>query len=186
MGHNMQNMVEIFVMAFALGMDAFSLAIGLGLNGVSRKKAYQLALFIGWFHVIMTLAGLSLGIVMGGFLPTVARKFSAILLLGLGLHMAYSTLFGKPEQPSAATNTLTGMMLFSIGVSIDALSVGLSLGLRSTTYGLIAAVAFGTIGAVMCLIGIVIGKRANQYAGIYGELVGAAILIWYGLRFLLV
>ncbi len=184
MAHNAHSMIEILMMAVALGMDAFSLAIGLGLHGMTRKKAFQLAFLIGWFHVMMTLLGLTIGMFMGGLVPKIAKKFGAVLLLGLGLHMAYSTLFGRPGKHHVVMSNVTGMMLFSAGVSIDALSVGFSLGLRTTTYGLVSAGIFGIVGAGMCLVGIVIGKRAHQYAGIYGELIGAAILIWYGLRFL--
>lgn len=164
-------------------MDAFSLAIGLGISGVSRRKAYQLAFFIGWFHVVMTLAGLTLGVFMGGLVPQLARKFGAVLLLGLGLHMIYSTLLGQQEK-AYVTTSIPGMLLFSAGVSIDALSVGISLGLRSTAYGLIASGMFGAVGAGMCLAGIAIGRRANRYVGIYGEMIGAGILIWFGMRFL--
>lgn len=179
-----QDVLEIFMMSLALGMDAFSLALGVGLQGIRRKNALQLALCIGWFHIFMTLIGIYVGLKMQGFLGQVAQWFGAFLLLGLGLHMAYSTLFQRDQQV-AIGNTLVAMLVFSAGVSIDALSVGFSLGLRSTAYGIVSAGVFGISGAVLCLLGIYLGKRATRLTGMYGELVGAFILMGFGVHFLI-
>lgn len=187
MANHVHDAIEILMMALALGMDAFSLAIGLGLHGVTRRRALQLALYIGAFHVAMTLLGLYAGMMLQGLLGQVAKWFSAALLIGLGLHMIYATLFRDESDASAPlATTALGALLFAGGVSIDALSVGFSLGLRSTAYGIVSAVVFGVAATFMCVLGILVGKRANALTGAYGELAGAAILIGYGLHFLIV
>lgn len=172
------------MMAVALGMDAFSLAVGVGLQGLSRDRAIVLSATIGLFHVIMTFSGIYAGIMMQGFLGQVAHWFGAFLLLGLGAHMAYTTLFQR-EDPTTVGTSAAALLLFSAGVSVDALSVGFSLGLRSTTYGIVSAVAFGLVAALMCSVGLLIGKRANRMAGMYGELIGAFILMGYGVHFMM-
>ncbi|WDM02888.1 manganese efflux pump [Alicyclobacillus cycloheptanicus] len=181
----MHDGLEIMMMAIALGMDAFSLAIGLGLHGVTRQRALRLAVYIGFFHVALTLAGLWAGVILQGMLGKVAQWFSGALLVGLGLHMVYASLYhndSKEQAPLGAT--AVGGVLFAGGVSIDALSVGFSLGLRSAAYGIVAALAFGVVATIMCVLGILVGKRANKLTGTYGELLGAAILIGYGLHFI--
>lgn len=171
------------MMAIALGMDAFSLAIGLGLNGLTRKDALELCGWIGVFHVAMTIAGLTIGALVQGVIGHWAQWFGAVLLIALGLHMLYATLFVK-QSLTAIGATLPAMMLFSATVSVDAMSVGFSLGLRSATYGIVSAITFGFVGAAMCLIGVGIGKRAGGLTGLYGELFGAVILIGYGIHLL--
>lgn len=183
MMNHMQDIAEILMMSIALGMDAFSLSLGLGLNGLSRAKAYELSLFIGIFHIFMTLVGLSAGLLVSGIMGQLANWFGAFLLLGMGLHMMYSTLFVRKQEVTVG-HSFPALLAFSAGVSVDALSVGLSLGLRSTTFGLVSAGMFGIFGAGMCLAGVLIGKRASSIVGMYGELIGAFILIGYGIQFL--
>jgi putative Mn2+ efflux pump MntP len=178
------DMMEILVMSLALGMDAFSLAIGVGLQGLNRDKAAVLVATIGLFHVLMTITGIYAGLMIQGMIGQVAAWMGALLLLGMGLHMAYTTLFQR-EDPVTLGGSAAALTLFAAGVSVDALSVGFSLGLRSTAYGLVSALAFGLVAALMCGIGLVIGKRANRLAGMYGQLIGALILIGYGAYFAL-
>ncbi|MCF8567140.1 manganese efflux pump MntP family protein [Alicyclobacillus tolerans] len=175
--------IEILLMALALGMDAFSLAVGLGLNGLSRKRAFEVSLSIGVFHLFMTMAGLTAGLVVQGVMGQIAQWFGAFLLIGMGLHMLYSTLFVRQEAVSIG-KTSSALLLFSAGVSVDALSVGLSLGLRSTAYGVVSAIVFGVVGGGMALLGVLIGKRVGSLIGMYGEVLGAGILIAFGLHFL--
>jgi putative Mn2+ efflux pump MntP len=180
---HVHDVFEILMMSLALGMDAMSLSLGIGMQGIPRRRAFVLSLLIGIFHFLMTYAGLLFGTVMGGALGQVAQWFGAFLLVALGLHMMISTLF--VEQPAAVVgSTIPAMLAFSVSVSVDALSVGFSLGLRSAAYGFVSATSFGIFGAAMCLAGLVIGRSANALAGAWGELVGAAILIGYGIHFL--
>lgn len=181
--NHIHDVAEILMMSLALGMDAFSLSLGLGLNGLTRDKAYELALTIGLFHVFMTLVGLSAGLIASGLMGQLANWFGAFLLLSMGLHMMYSSLFVR-KQEVLLGQSFPAMMAFSAGVSVDALSVGLSLGLRTTAYGLASAGMFGIFGAGMCLAGVLVGKRASNVIGVYGELIGACILIGYGIHFL--
>lgn len=182
MAQHYNDIIEILVMAIALGMDAFSLSIGVGLNGVTRQRALRLCLWIGIFHVLFTLVGLYAGMLMEGVLGQVAQVFGAIVLIGLGIHMAYTSLFGR-EDTQVSHSSRTAVLIAS-GVSIDALSIGFSLGLRSATYGLVSAFMFGAVSALLCGVGLIIGKRVTHVAGQFGELFGALILIVTGLAFL--
>ncbi|WP_303799380.1 manganese efflux pump [Alicyclobacillus macrosporangiidus] len=183
MEDHIHDLFEILMMSMALGMDAFSLSIGLGLHGIRRHTALRLAGTIGVFHSLMTLAGLYLGLAMQGLLGAVAHWFGALLLCGLGLHMLYTCVFA-PEQVVMTGTGGIALIAFSASVSIDALSVGFSLGLRSTAYGLVSAGAFGIAGGTLCLAGLYIGRKAGVRIGRIGELAGALILLGYGLHFL--
>lgn len=171
------------MMSVALGMDALSLCIGIGLGAISRKMAMQLCLCIGVFHVFLTFLGLTFGNLIGHYLGQFATWFGALLVIGLGLHMLYSTVFRKQEAPRVINNVVA-MLLFSIGVSFDAMSVGFGLGLRSTTYGLVSAISFGIVSVLMCGAGLIIGKRFGNLIGRYGEIIGATVLIGVGVKFL--
>lgn len=175
--------LEILIMSFALGMDAFSLSLGLGLQGINRKTAWQLMMNIGVAHIFMASIGMAAGIALHGVLGKIAIWFSAFLLVALGLHMIYSTIFGSSDEKPLDLGRVA-IPLFALTVSVDALSVGFSLGLRSTAYGVAAVAMFGLFGAILCGVGLWLGKRANHLTGKYGQLIGAAILIGYGIHFL--
>jgi manganese efflux pump family protein len=184
LANHLQDVAAILMMSVALGMDSFSLSIGVGLQGISWRRALRLCLLIGAFHVILTVFGVYAGMMLGGILGNVATWFGALLLIGLGMHMVYASLFGK-EESTKPLHSQMGTLLFSASVSLDALSVGFSLGLRSATYGFISALFFGIFSLLLSGLGIFIGKRASQFAGTFGELMGAFILIACGVHFLL-
>ncbi len=181
MAASTEDILELFIVALALGMDAFSLSIGMGLNKIRRNRAIQFCVFVGVFHVLMTLLGVYLGLLLGELLGRVTDAFAALLLIGLGLHMAYTTLFSKSETIKPF-HTFPVILLFSAGVSLDALSVGFTLGLQSATYCVMAAFVFGVIGAILCAIGLLIGNRASGYVGVIGEIAGSLVLIGFGLH----
>lgn len=176
--------MAILMMSIALGMDAFSLSIGIGLQGITRQRAVRLCLLVGIFHTIFTVIGVYLGMALESILGNFAMWFGALLLIGLGLHMAYSSLFGREEKSTRSLTSPLAMVLFAASVSLDAMSVGFSLGLRSATYGFVSALSFGVFGMVLCGVGVFIGKRVSRFAGVFGELIGAFILVACGLRFL--
>ncbi|SFU64372.1 manganese efflux pump MntP family protein [Alicyclobacillus macrosporangiidus] len=183
MADHIHDLFEILMMSMALGMDAFSLSIGIGLHGIRRQAALRLAGTIGVFHVLMTLTGLYIGLAMQGLLGAVAQGFGALLLCGMGLHMLYTSVFA-PQQVAMTGTGGIALLAFSASVSIDALSVGFSLGLRSTAYGLVSAGAFGIAGGILCLAGLYIGGKAGGHIGRIGELAGALILFGYGVHLL--
>lgn len=183
MANHLEDAIEILIMAFALGMDAFSLAIGIGLKGISRRRALFLCVLIGLFHVGLTFFGLYAGMLLQDVLGQLAKWLGSFLLFGLGLHMLYASFFGKEEDVSFNT-TVPGMLLFALSVSVDSLSVGFSIGLRSTAFGIVSALTFGIAAALMTGIGLFVGKRFNRIAGKMGEVLGAVILLGYGAHFL--
>ncbi|SIS72720.1 manganese efflux pump MntP [Alicyclobacillus vulcanalis] len=182
---NLQAAVEIAMMAVALGMDALSLSIGVGLGAITRRQGVELALTIGVWHVILTIAGLLAGDLVGHYLGHVARLFAAVVVMGLGLHMAYHTWKSSDGPPPRPLGNWMGRMTFAASVSIDALSVGFGLGLYSVAYGLVSAAAFGVASTLMCGFGLLIGKQFGRAIGRVGEMIGSAILILCGVMWLI-
>ena len=53
--------VTIFLIALSLSIDAFSLALIYGTQGISKRDKIILAIIVGMYHFIMPLIGLSIG-----------------------------------------------------------------------------------------------------------------------------
>jgi putative Mn2+ efflux pump MntP len=176
-------MLTILVMAVALGMDAFSLGVGIGLKGVRISDVLKLSAIIAIFHVLMPLGGMITGQYVSGLLGGIATSAAGALLLLLGGHMVYSALRGEAAD-SFDHRTVSGMLLFSFSVSIDSFSVGVSLGMFSA-HVLLTVLMFGFFGGLMSVLGLMLGRKASRSLGEYGEAIGGVILFAFGLLFLI-
>lgn len=179
----MGQLFTILFMAFALGMDAFSLGIGLGMRGIRLLTILKISLVIGIFHVIMPLMGIFTGQYVGALLGDVAAMAGGGLLVLLGGHMVYSSLKGE-EANAFDTNSLLGIILFALSVSIDSFSVGISFGLFASDL-LLTVITFGIFGFLMSIIGLLLGRRVGPWFGGYGEAFGGVILLAFGLKFMI-
>jgi len=176
-------MLTILVMAVALGMDAFSLGIGIGLRGVRLRDVAKLSTIIALFHVLMPLGGILTGQYVSGLLGGIATSAAGALLLLLGGHMIYSSLRGEAVD-SLDHRTVWGMLVFSFSVSIDSFSVGISMGMFSA-HLLLTVLMFGLTGGLMSVLGLMLGRRVSRSLGGYGEAFGGVILFGFGLLFLI-
>lgn len=176
--------VTIAIMAIALGMDAFSLGVGIGMKGIRLLHILQMSVFVAFFHMLMPLMGLLTGNYVGHLLGQVTTYAAGGLLVLLGGHMVYNSFRPDTEQPRAMDHrTLWGMLLLSLSVSIDSFSVGVSLGMFVNGV-LLTILAFGACGGVMSIIGLLLGRHVSRGLGDYGEALGGAILLGFGLLFI--
>lgn len=176
------HIATIIMMAVALGMDAFSLGIGIGIRGIRLYDILKLSFIIASFHVIMPLLGMFTGHYVSSLLGDIAVLTGGGLLLLLGAHMVYSSFKGENIH-SFEHATLWGLIIFALSVSIDSFSVGISLGLFSSDL-MLTVLMFGFFGGVMSVMGLVLGKKVAPSMGDYGEALGGLILVVFGLKVL--
>ena len=183
--HSVQigHLFTLLLMAVALGMDAFSLGIGMGMRGIRLLYILKVSLLIALFHFLMPLIGMFMGHYLGTLLGNVASMVGGTLLIILGIHMIYNSF--KDNDIKVFDHTrFSGLLIFALSVSIDSMSVGFSLGLFSTDV-LLAVLLFGTVGGIMSIMGLLLGRRVGSWIGEYGEALGGVILLAFGVRFLL-
>lgn len=173
----------ILLLAIALGMDAFSLCIGLGMRGIRLLHVAKISLAIALFHMAMPLVGLCMGQYMSTLLGDVAVIVGGVLLMLLGGHMIYNSLRGD-DAKTIDTGSLLGLITFAFTVSVDSLSVGVSLGTFASDIAL-TVLLFGAMGGFMSLLGLLIGRRVGQLIGEYGEALGGGVLLAFGILFFL-
>lgn len=176
-------LITILMMAVALGMDAFSLGIGIGMKGIRLLDILKLSLLIALLHILMPLTGMFMGNYVGTLLGNVAALIGGVLLVLLGLHMMYSSFRGL-QGPSYDYRSSWGMLVFALSVSADSLSVGVSLGLFASDL-ILTVLTFGIFGGIMSILGLLLGRRASKWMGDYGEALGGIILFTFGILFLI-
>lgn len=174
----------LWMVSIALGMDAFSLGIGMGMRGLMFRRILLISSLTGIFHIFMPLLGISVGRVLGSLVEEIAVMVGGGLLCLLGANMVVHAFRPTEEEPAFISGSMWGVLLFSFSVSFDSLSAGFSLGLFEVDL-LLAVLLFGMMGGLMAYTGLLLGRRVGAWVGDYGEALGGIILISLGLRFLL-
>jgi len=174
-------MVTLMLMALALGMDAFSVGLGMGMLSLRLKQIFIIGLTVGIFHVWMPLIGIVAGKFLSEQYGTIATYAGGILLILLGGQMFLASI--REEESRSLEPVGTGLLLFSLSVSLDSLSVGLSLGIFGAKT-VMAVILFGVSATLLTWLGLILGKKIQGWLGKYSEALGGCILIGFGLRLL--
>ena len=174
-------LVTIIIMAFALGMDAFSISLGMGMYRLRFKQMLNIGLVVGIFHILMPLLGMIAGRFLSEKFDAVASYIGGGLLLILGVQMIWSSL--RKESESLITPVGFGLLLFALSVSLDSFSVGLTLGIYGART-LLVLICFGAGAMLLSWLGLIIGRRVQGLLGQYSEVLGGAILLFFSFRLL--
>ncbi|WLR50728.1 manganese efflux pump MntP family protein [Bacillus tianshenii] len=177
---------EVFtlaVMAFALGMDAFSVGLGMGMLQLRLKRIFVIGLTIGLFHVIMPLSGMFFGSLLSEHFEGIAVYIGGALLLILGVQMIISSF--RSSEESLIMPVGFGLLLFALSVSLDSFSVGLSLGIYGARV-ILAIAMFGLFSTALTWAGLLLGRKVQSWLGSYGEALGGSILLAIGIKLLFV
>ena len=178
-------MIEVFLLALALSMDAFAVSIGLGIKKTVDIKilALKAGLFFGIFQALMPLLGFLGGVGLKEYIQAYDKLIAFTLLLIIGLKMIYES-FGEnlEEEISKVTNKL--LLTLAIATSIDAMAAGFSLHLFSinVTFSLII---IGLVTFFMSILGVYIGSKGGGRFESRAEFLGGAVLIFIGLKILI-
>ena len=197
-------MIEVILLAIALAMDAFAVAIGLGAKSQKQDKHYLLrlaiyaGLYFGIAQGVMPLIGYLLGAVLLGWLATAAPWIGGFILIVLGGKMLYEVFLGDGEeavdkalhinnQTVSVNDSLKKninhrtMFTLAIATSIDAMAAGFTLNLLALNAWL-ACLIIAIITAVFSVFGIYLGKKSGTHLEDKAEALGGLVLIIIGLK----
>ncbi|WP_040206977.1 manganese efflux pump MntP [Neobacillus jeddahensis] len=174
-------LITLIVMAFALGMDAFSVGLGMGMYKLRLRKICYIGLTIGFFHVWMPLVGVLAGKFLSEKFGIFATFIGGVLLIVLGVQMIWSTI--KEGEDKVISPAGFGLLLFALSVSLDSFSVGLTLGIYGAKT-IMVILCFGIVATVQTWAGLLLGRKVQGWLGTYSEALGGAILLAFGLKLL--
>lgn len=181
------NLLELFILAIGLSMDAFAVAIskGLSMKKMSFKNAIIIGVYFGIFQAGMPLIGYFLGTRFEDKI-TAFDHWVAFFLLGfIGINMIREAL--SPDDEEDGENISLGfktMSVLAIATSIDALAVGVTFAFFKVN--IISAVSFiGIITFTLSVLGVKIGNVFGSKYKSKAELMGGLILIGMGIKILL-
>lgn len=178
-------LIELFLIAVGLSMDAFAVSVckGLAMPKCTFKKAAIVGLWFGGFQALMPAIGYVLGAQFQETIASIDHWIAFVLLALIGGNMIHEALDNDEEEADASLDVKT-MFLLAVATSIDALAIGITFAFLKVN--IIPAVCF--IGIVTFIISFAGVKIGNVFGARYknkAEIVGGIILILLGLKILL-
>lgn len=172
--------LTILALALALGTDSFSVCLGIGTTRVSLNGILRISTVIGIFHVFMPLAGIMLGDLLGRLAGDIAGLVGAMILILIGAKIIWESIKGDNEKANVNYTSLVGILILATGVSLDALTIGFSLGALGMPLT-ISVIFFGVVAFLMSCLGLILGRQLSTLIGQRAEIAGGIILIALGL-----
>lgn len=178
-------MVEVFLLAVALSMDAFAVSIGLGSQ--HKRRPLSLALlsgfYFGVFQALMPLIGYLGGRGVLGWVEAYAPWVAFCLLFLIGGKMIYES-FSEGIEEDISNITHKVMLILAIATSIDAMAAGFALTLLDVG-PFVACLIIGVTTYIFSYIGVFIGTKSGTWLESKAEFFGGVVLILIGLKILL-
>ncbi|MFC1849699.1 manganese efflux pump MntP family protein [candidate division CSSED10-310 bacterium] len=177
--------ITSFGIAVALGMDALAVGIvvGMMLTSITFRHFFRLTFHFGFFQCFMTLLGWLAGNQIIEWVAPIDHWIAFGLLSIIGGRMITDQDNAEESMVKDPTRGWSLVML-SIATSIDALTVGLSIGAMGLRI-LSLAILIGIIASIMTFLGMAFGKRIGLARGKKMEIGGGIILIIIGFKILI-
>lgn len=183
---------EIILMAVALAMDAFAVAIckGLATDKAGLKHMLVVGAWFGAFQALMPFIGCTVGAAFLVYIEAVDHWIAFALLGFIGANMIREALSREEEcdcECEDASLAPKVMLTMAIATSIDALAagVGMSVDLKGIGQILFAVLMVGVITFILSALGVKIGNVFGAKYKFIAELSGGIVLALMGIKILI-
>lgn len=179
--------LELFLTAVGLSMDAFAVSIckGLAMRKMHYGQAFVIGAYFGIFQAIMPLIGWLLGTTFASYIESFDHWIAFALLSFIGGKMIWDALHDDSNGTTAAGDRLNHRELFllAIATSIDALAVGVAFACLSVRI-LPSVTLIGVVTLLICFCGVWIGHHFGNRFQKHASIIGGAVLIFIGVKIL--
>jgi len=180
--------------ALGLSLDAFAVAVTSSavIHGLQFKHGLRMAIFFGFFQMIMPVIGWAAGITFSKYISGFDHWVAFGLLAFVGGRMVWSGLpcqagrqqdNGGGDKPRDCRDLPT-LLILAIATSIDAMAVGLSFAMINLAI-VMPVIIIGLITFLVSLGGYFIGSRLGHRINFPLEILGGIVLILIGLKILI-
>ena len=178
-------LIELFILAVGLSMDAFAVSVckGLAMEHATWRRAVVPGLWFGAFQGLMPLLGWLLGSRFAQYITAVDHWIAFALLVILGVNMLREARSADDGAADASLGVKT-MLAMAVATSIDALAVGITFAFLEVA--IVPAVCFiACVTFVISTLGVKVGALFGDRFQAKAEALGGIILIVLGVKILL-
>lgn len=175
------------LLGVGLAMDAFSVSLANGLHepDMKKKKMCGVAGTFALFQAIMPMIGwicvhtiIQYFKALEKFIPWIAL----ILLLFIGGQMLIEGIKSKNDAIERPKVGIAALLVQGVATSIDALSVGFAIAEYGLFMALVCALIIAIVTFIICMAGLMIGKKFRTAFSSKATILGGVILIVIGLE----
>lgn len=180
--------INSILLGVGLAMDAFSvsLANGLGDPVMKKKRMCMIAGVFAVFQAAMPLIGWVCVHTVVQYFESFEKfiPWIALILLGyIGIKMIREGIEAKNDSEQVFTTiSFATLMLQGVATSIDALSVGFTIADYGWSMAFICAVIISVVTFIICMFGLMLGKKFGTIFAGRANIFGGIILIGIGLE----
>ena len=179
--------INSILLGVGLAMDAFSISMADGLNEPKMciRRMFLIAGVYGFFQFAMPMTG-------WGFIHTLVVHFNAfdkiipgialILLIFCGSKMVIEGTKGDEGSETDLRLGAGTLMIQGVATSIDALSVGVTIADYCFFMALAASLIISVVTFLICVAGLIIGKKVGITLSKKAAIFGGIILIGIGIE----
>ena len=181
-------LVTSAMLGVGLAMDAFSVSLANGLNEpcMRKRRMCMIAGLFAFFQALMPMLGWVC-------IHTIVQYFQsfeklipwiALALLGfIGGKMLIEGIRSWGTCPCAKKGVgFAALLVQGVATSIDALSVGFTIAEYRLPQALVSALIIAVVTFVICMVGLLIGRKAGTCLSGKAGVLGGAILIFIGIE----
>ena len=170
-----------------LAMDAFSVSLANGLHETEMRTAKMcgVAGIFGIFQGMMPMIGwICIHTVVQYFksFEKMIPWIALVLLVYIGGKMLWDGLHEKEGEEEIPAIGLGMLLVQGIATSIDALSVGFTIADYNWIMALVSALIIAAVTFVICMAGLIIGKKFGTKLAGKASVFGGVILIVIGIE----
>jgi Predicted membrane protein len=175
---------SLFLIAIALSLDAFGVALCIGLNtGVSRNNKVLFVASFGFFQFLFSIIGAYAGFLFNTYIASVPQIIGGVLITIVGIMMLKEGFQSKEECPLIKPGMF---IILGVSVSIDAMVIGFTV-LNNISSSLLIfknTIFIGVITLIMSSIAFIIARYLNRIALVskYADYIGGVILVIFGMK----
>ena len=180
------SLVELFILAVGLSMDACAVSVckGLSVTKLKLKHALLCGIYFGGFQALMPFFGWLLGSQFSDLIASIDHWIAFVLLGFLGINMIREAFSKEEEECPDASFSAKAMLTMAVATSIDALAVGVTFAFLDVA--IIPAITFiGVTTFFFSAIGVKIGNVFGSRFKSKAELFGGLVLVLMGCKILI-
>lgn len=179
-------MFELLIIAFSLGLDAFSLAVSFGMyqKECTLPSKLRITFSFGLFQFLMPILGFVIGGNLIHFIDRYDHWIVFLILFLVGCKMIFDSLQADDIKKSVDISTGIPLLIASIATSLDAFAVGISFALLKREL-FFSSIVIGITAAMMSWIGVNFGNHIGRNWIKKPEFIGGIVIIAIGIKSLI-
>ena len=175
------------LLGVGLAMDAFSVSLANGLNepNMKKRKMCGIAGMFAFFQALMPMLGWLCVCTVAkyfDFFEQLIPYIALALLSFIGGKMLIEGIRNKGGAEEQVGVGFVALLVQGVATSIDALSVGFTIASYDVWSALLSATIIAAVTFVICMGGLLIGRKAGSHLSGKAGILGGAILIFIGLE----